>query len=126
MFDQYKSQLPDIDPQETEEWLESLESIIDVDGPQRAGYILRAILKRARELNVGIPALIQTPYINTIPPEEEPAARCARRGGRQEAHAVRHVRGVPEAELRQVPQLQGHAQVRRQGHQAPDVRGARV
>ena len=73
MFDQFKSQLPDIDPQETDEWLESLQSVIEVDGPQRAGYILRAILKRARELNVGIPALIQTPYINTIPPEEEPS-----------------------------------------------------
>ena len=40
MFDQYKSQLPDIDPGETEEWLESLESLIDVDGPQRAAYNL--------------------------------------------------------------------------------------
>ncbi len=72
MFDQYKSQLPDIDPGETEEWLESLESLIDVDGPQRAAYVLRAILSRARDLNVGVPPLIQTPYINTIPVEEEP------------------------------------------------------
>ena len=72
MFDQYKSQLPDIDPSETEEWLESLESLIDVDGPQRAAYVLRAVLSRARDLNVGVPPLIQTPYINTIPVEEEP------------------------------------------------------
>ena len=55
MFDQYKSQLPDIDPSETEEWLESLESLINVDGPQRAAYILRAVLSRARDLNVGVP-----------------------------------------------------------------------
>ncbi len=72
MFDEFKSQLPDLDPHETEEWLESLESVVGVDGPERARYLLNAIILRARELNVGIPALIQSPYINTIPPQEEP------------------------------------------------------
>ncbi len=72
MFDQYKSQLPDLDPNETSEWVEALEDVVDENGPSRARYLLRQVLKRSRELNVGVPALIQTPYINTIPLHEEP------------------------------------------------------
>ena len=72
MFDQFKSQLPDVDPQETQEWLESLEALVDQDGGERARYLLREIIARARDLNVGLPALIQSPYINTIPPDREP------------------------------------------------------
>ncbi|MBJ80152.1 MAG: pyruvate dehydrogenase (acetyl-transferring), homodimeric type [Myxococcales bacterium] len=73
LFDEYKSQLPDIDPEETEEWLESLDEIIQSVGPTRARYILRELFQEANKRNVGLPNLIQTPYINTIPPEEEPA-----------------------------------------------------
>ena len=72
-FDEYKSQLTDIDPDETAEWRRALEDVIEVDGPERARYLLNSVLKRARSLNVGLPPLSQTPYINTIPPEEEPA-----------------------------------------------------
>jgi pyruvate dehydrogenase E1 component len=76
MFDQYgefKRQLPDRDPQETGDWVESLDSIVQTDGgPDRAQFILYRLLKRARQLNVGIPPLTQTRYINTISPEQEP------------------------------------------------------
>ena len=48
MFDEFKSQLPDMDPQETEEWVEALESVIAVDGPDRARYLLRSVILRAR------------------------------------------------------------------------------
>jgi len=73
MFDQFKSQLPDMDIDETGEWLESLEALVETDGGDRARYVLRALIKRARELNVGLPALMQSPYINTIPPNDEPS-----------------------------------------------------
>jgi pyruvate dehydrogenase E1 component len=72
IFDQFKQQLPDIDPDETQEWLDSLEDVVEAAGPDRARYIIYKLLKRARQLQVGLPALTQTRYINTISPEQEP------------------------------------------------------
>ncbi len=66
------SQLPDIDPTETGEWLESLDAVIESGGRQRARYLLLRLLERAREKQVGVPGLRSTDYINTIPPEREP------------------------------------------------------
>ncbi len=66
------SQLPDIDPEETREWLDSLDSAVDERGRQRARYLMLAMLQRARERGVGVPSLTTTDYINTIPPEAEP------------------------------------------------------
>src|SRR3989442_11430190 len=67
LFDEFKSQLPDIDPEETREWVEAIEQVVAGEGAERARRILWDVLQRARELNVGLPALTQTPYINTIP-----------------------------------------------------------
>ena len=66
------TQLPDIDPEETQEWLESLEALLDEKGKTRARYVMLKLLERAREKQVGVPALRSTDYINTIPPEREP------------------------------------------------------
>jgi pyruvate dehydrogenase E1 component len=66
------SQLPDIDPQETSEWVESLDGVVDERGRQRARYVMLRLLERARERQVGVPPLTTTDYINTIPPEREP------------------------------------------------------
>jgi pyruvate dehydrogenase E1 component len=66
------SQLPDVDPSETAEWLESLDSVLDVAGRQRARYLMLRLLERARERQVGVPSLRSTDYVNTIPPEAEP------------------------------------------------------
>nr|WP_208544286.1 pyruvate dehydrogenase (acetyl-transferring), homodimeric type [Nocardioides seonyuensis] len=66
------TQLPDIDPSETQEWLESFEAMIDERGRSRARYVMLRLLERAREKQVGVPALRSTDYINTIPPEHEP------------------------------------------------------
>src|SRR5215510_4261025 len=66
------SQLPDIDPQETLEWIESLDGVIDERGRQRARYVMLRLLERARERQVGVPPLTTTDYINSIPPEREP------------------------------------------------------
>src|ERR671919_322653 len=72
IFDQFKQQLPDIDPVETQEWLDSLDAVVEQTGPDRARYIVYKLLKRARQLQVGLPPLVQTRYINTISPEQEP------------------------------------------------------
>ena len=66
------SQLPDIDPEETQEWLDSLDGVIDEGGRTRARYVMLKLLERARERQVGVPSLTATDYINTIPPEVEP------------------------------------------------------
>jgi pyruvate dehydrogenase E1 component len=72
IFDQFKQQLPDIDPAETQEWIDSLDDVVAAVGPDRARFIIYKLLKRARQLQVGLPTLTQTRYINTISPEQEP------------------------------------------------------
>ena len=66
------SQVPDIDPDETADWLESLDGLLDDKGKNRARFIMLQLLARAREHQVGLPALRSSDYINTIPPEAEP------------------------------------------------------
>lgn len=65
-------QLPDTDPEETSEWLESLDSMLDERGGSRARYLMLRLLERARERQIGVPGPISTDYINSIPPEKEP------------------------------------------------------
>jgi len=72
IFDQFKQQLPDIDPVETQEWIESLDGVVQAAGPDRARFLIYKLLKRARQLQVGLPPLTQTRYVNTISPEQEP------------------------------------------------------
>nr|WP_312879806.1 pyruvate dehydrogenase (acetyl-transferring), homodimeric type [Actinomadura luteofluorescens] len=72
MSDGLPSQLPDINPDETREWLESLDTVIKTEGRGRARYVMLRLLERARELQVGVPGLRSTDFINTIPPESEP------------------------------------------------------
>lgn len=66
------SQVPDIDPDETGEWLESLDGLIDEKGGPRARYVLLSLLRHARQKNVAIPTSINTPYVNTIAVHDEP------------------------------------------------------
>jgi pyruvate dehydrogenase E1 component len=72
VFDEFKHQLPDIDPEETQEWIASLDELVRTAGTERARFVLFKLLKRARMLHVGLPPLTQTRYINTISPEQEP------------------------------------------------------
>ncbi|GEA89192.1 pyruvate dehydrogenase (acetyl-transferring), homodimeric type [Cellulomonas cellasea] len=66
------SQVPDFDPEETGEWVESLDGLIDDRGGPRARYVLLSLLKRARERNIAVPTSVNTPYVNTIGVHEEP------------------------------------------------------
>ena len=72
LFDGSYHQLPDTDPGETQEWLESLDSVVDSQGRNRARYLLTRLLARAQETQVPFPASVSTPYMNTIPRENEP------------------------------------------------------
>lgn len=66
------SYLPDIDPEETSEWLESFDALVERSGPARARYLMLRLLERSGEQRVAIPALTSTDYVNTIPTELEP------------------------------------------------------
>jgi pyruvate dehydrogenase E1 component len=70
-FDAFRDQLPDIDPEETEEWISALDDLID-QSPARAAFVLDRVLVHARARRVGVPAMVSSHYLNTIPPEEEP------------------------------------------------------
>ena len=71
-IDGFVHQLPDTDPQETQEWLDSLDAVVSAQGEARARFLLSKVLERSRQLGVGTPASVSTPYINTIPAEHEP------------------------------------------------------
>ena len=71
MISYFKQQLPDLDPSETQEWVDALDDVVRHHGKTRAQFLIRRVLKRARMLHVGVPELVQTPYINTISPEQE-------------------------------------------------------
>ena len=72
IFDGYVNQLPDSDPGETEEWMESLNAVIEVHGKSRARFLLGKLLEHANAAQVSFPATVSTPYVNTIPREAEP------------------------------------------------------
>jgi pyruvate dehydrogenase E1 component len=62
----------DIDATETSEWLEALDAVVTHDGPSRARDILTRLIERAQHAGTGTIASLNTPYINTIPPDREP------------------------------------------------------
>ena len=72
LFDGVSHQLPDIDPEETEEWLDSFDAVLDQRGRTRARYLLMRLLERARTKQVDFPATVSSPYVNTISRDEEP------------------------------------------------------
>jgi pyruvate dehydrogenase E1 component len=71
-LDEFKHQLPDLDEGETDDWIQSLDDVVEQEGETRARFLLFKLLKRARQLQVGLPPLTNTRYINTISPEQEP------------------------------------------------------
>ena len=57
----------DIDPAETQEWLDSLRAVVKADGSSRAGYLLKKVIDEAYTQGLTLPDTRTTPYINTIP-----------------------------------------------------------
>ena len=71
--DPYSFTQMDSDPSETAEWKESLDSLVERAGHQRGREIMLHLLKRSKELHLGVPMVPTTDYLNTIAPENEPA-----------------------------------------------------
>ncbi len=67
------TQYVDTNPQETSEWLDSLDALIANGGEHRARHVMLSLLRHSSERNIGLPSLRSTDYINTIPPEREPS-----------------------------------------------------
>ncbi|MCU0256250.1 MAG: pyruvate dehydrogenase (acetyl-transferring), homodimeric type [Vicinamibacterales bacterium] len=61
----------DVNPLETREWLESLDYVLVSAGPRRAGRLLRQLEIHARKAGVKLPFSANTPYVNTIPADEQ-------------------------------------------------------
>ncbi|MFH0352608.1 MAG: hypothetical protein ACHBMF_11895, partial [Chromatiales bacterium] len=62
---------PDPDPQETQEWIESLEAVIEREGTGRAHFLLEKLVEKARRSGAYLPYSANTAYLNTIPPSKE-------------------------------------------------------
>lgn len=60
-------QIHDQDPQETREWLEALDGVLENEGAERAHYLVEKLIDHARADGVNIPYTATTAYINTIP-----------------------------------------------------------
>ncbi|HTS53737.1 MAG TPA: pyruvate dehydrogenase (acetyl-transferring), homodimeric type [Burkholderiales bacterium] len=65
------SPLPDTDPQETQEWLDALDGVLEYEGTQRAHYLLERLIDKSRRSGANLPYSANTAYINTIPPGQE-------------------------------------------------------
>jgi pyruvate dehydrogenase E1 component len=63
--------LIDIDQQETDEWIESLHSVLERDGIDRAHYLLETLIEEARRSGAYLPYSANTAYLNTIPETKE-------------------------------------------------------
>ncbi|WP_309067565.1 pyruvate dehydrogenase (acetyl-transferring), homodimeric type [Microbacterium sp.] len=70
--DPYSQGPQDSDPEETSEWQQSLNELVDAKGHQRGREIMLSLLKRSKDLHLGVPMVPTTDYVNTIAPEDEP------------------------------------------------------
>ncbi|GAB3599388.1 pyruvate dehydrogenase (acetyl-transferring), homodimeric type [Microbacterium tumbae] len=70
--DPYSQGPLDSDPEETGEWQQSLDELVDAKGHGRGREIMLSLLKRSKDLHLGVPMVPTTDYINTIAPENEP------------------------------------------------------
>ena len=77
----------DLDPQETQEWVEAMEAVIERDGHERAQYLLRQLADQAVLSGAGSPYSANTPYLNTIPPELEVRSK----GVQEIEHKIRSI-----------------------------------
>ncbi len=62
----------DIDPAETQEWMEALQAVMEKEGSERASFLIETLLETARKTGLDIPFSANTPYINTIPVDKQP------------------------------------------------------
>lgn len=77
----------DLDPQETQEWVEAMEAVVERDGFERAQFLLRELADHAVLSGAGSPYSANTPYLNTIPPELEVRSK----GDQELEHKIRSI-----------------------------------
>ncbi len=65
------NQMPDIDPQETQEWLDALEAVLEQEGVERAHFLLERLIDKARRSGAYLPYSANTAYLNTIPVQQQ-------------------------------------------------------
>src|SRR6185436_6277673 len=69
----YLRERADSDPDETRDWLESLDAVVERSGADRARFLMEALVEHARRRHAVPEGPLTTDYVNTIPVEEEPA-----------------------------------------------------
>jgi pyruvate dehydrogenase E1 component len=79
----------DIDPEETAEWLDALEAVVDNEGVERVHFLLQNLIDRARSRGAVLPYNANTPYLNTIPVERQPHYPGDREVERRISSAIR-------------------------------------
>jgi pyruvate dehydrogenase E1 component len=65
------ARIPDIDPQETREWLDALDGVLEAEGPDRAHFLIEQLIDKARRSGAYLPFSANTAYINTIPVDRQ-------------------------------------------------------
>jgi pyruvate dehydrogenase E1 component len=77
----------DLDPTETQEWIDALRSVLAVQGAERANYLVGKLVDAARRDGTYVPQSLNTAYANTIPPEREERSP----GDREIEHRIRSI-----------------------------------
>src|SRR3954451_1479392 len=75
----------DLDPVETRDWLDALDSVLEFDGADRAYFLIDGLIDQARRNGAPVPYSANTPYLNTIPPQQE----ASYPGDREIEHTLR-------------------------------------
>lgn len=75
----------DLDPLETREWLDSLDGVLEVEGPERAHFLIDQVIEEARKRGAPVPFSANTAYLNTIPVDKQDPHP----GDRQIEHRIR-------------------------------------
>src|SRR6516225_2537727 len=81
------TQLQDVDPIETQEWLDSLHAVLQHEGASRASYLLDQLTDEAQRAGLNASFTLATPYVNTIPPEQGEHAKW----NREIEHRIRSI-----------------------------------
>ena len=112
----------DVDPQETQEWLDAIDGVLEHEGPDRAHFLIEQVIDKSRRSGAYMPFSANTAYINTIPVDKQvripgdqndraphPLVRALERDGDGDPREQAHQRRRPHRELR----LRGDALRRR-------------
>src|SRR6202049_4391886 len=63
---------PDVDPQETQEWLDAIDGVLEHEGPDRAHFLIEQVIDKSRRSGAYVPFSANPAYINTIPVDRQP------------------------------------------------------